>query len=86
VKGKEDAFPGPVVSNKSKFTDPSPERISETVKMAMLIAMTFENSVFAALLLLYDVTNRKSFNNTRAWLAEIREYAQGDVVILLLGK
>ena len=42
--------------------------------------------LFLALLLLYDVTNRKSFNNTRAWLGEIREYAQGDVVIMLLGE
>lgn len=39
-----------------------------------------------ALLLLYDVTNKTSFDNIRAWLVEIREYAQDDVVILLLGK
>ncbi|KAK0133320.1 Ras-related protein Rab-26 [Merluccius polli] len=32
-----------------------------------------------ALLLLYDVTNKASFDNTRAWLAEIHEYAQQDV-------
>ncbi|XP_043218797.1 ras-related protein Rab-37-like isoform X3 [Amphibalanus amphitrite] len=38
-----------------------------------------------ALLLLYDVTNKTSFENTRAWLAEIREYAQDNVVIMLLG-
>lgn len=38
-----------------------------------------------ALLLLFDVTNRKSFDNTRAWLAEINEYAHRDVIILLLG-
>ena len=38
-----------------------------------------------ALLLLYDVTNKISFDNIRAWLGEIREYAQDDVVILLLG-
>ncbi len=38
-----------------------------------------------ALLLLYDVTNRKSFDNTRAWLAEINEYAHRDVIIMLLG-
>lgn len=40
---------------------------------------------FAALLLLYDVTNKTSFDNIRAWLVEIHEYAQDDVVILLLG-
>ncbi|XP_052737508.1 ras-related protein Rab-37 isoform X2 [Bicyclus anynana] len=38
-----------------------------------------------ALLLLYDVTNKTSFDNIRAWLGEIREYAQDDVVIMLLG-
>ncbi|KAK0174671.1 hypothetical protein PV327_010415 [Microctonus hyperodae] len=38
-----------------------------------------------ALLLLYDVTNKTSFDNIRAWLGEIREYAQSDVVIMLLG-
>lgn len=31
------------------------------------------------------MTNRKSFDNTRAWLAEINEYAQRDVIIMLLG-
>ncbi|XP_042907676.1 ras-related protein Rab-37 [Parasteatoda tepidariorum] len=38
-----------------------------------------------ALLLLYDVTNKSSFDNTRAWLGEINEYAQDDVVIMLIG-
>ncbi|XP_066914270.1 ras-related protein Rab-26-like isoform X2 [Clytia hemisphaerica] len=38
-----------------------------------------------ALLLLYDVGSRKSFENTRAWLSEIREYAPNDAVIMLLG-
>ncbi|BES97609.1 RAB [Nesidiocoris tenuis] len=38
-----------------------------------------------ALLLLYDVTNKNSFDNIRAWLGEIKEYAQDDVVIMLLG-
>ncbi|XP_068919134.1 ras-related protein Rab-26 isoform X2 [Petaurus breviceps papuanus] len=38
-----------------------------------------------ALLLLYDVTNRASFDNIRAWLTEIHEYAQKDVVLMLLG-
>lgn len=40
----------------------------------------------SALLLLYDVTNKTSFDNIRAWLGEIKEYAQDDVVIMLLGK
>ena len=31
------------------------------------------------------MTNRKSFDNTRAWLAEINEYAHRDVIIMLLG-
>uniref|UniRef100_A0A8C6WR28 small monomeric GTPase n=1 Tax=Neogobius melanostomus TaxID=47308 RepID=A0A8C6WR28_9GOBI len=38
-----------------------------------------------ALLLLYDITSRSSFDNIRAWLTEIHEYAQSDVVIMLLG-
>ncbi|KAM6165746.1 ras-related protein Rab-26 [Erethizon dorsatum] len=38
-----------------------------------------------ALLLLYDVTNKASFDNIQAWLTEIQEYAQDDVVLMLLG-
>ncbi|XP_024876599.1 ras-related protein Rab-37-like [Temnothorax curvispinosus] len=38
-----------------------------------------------ALLLLYDVTNKTSYDNVRAWLSEIREHASEDVVIMLLG-
>lgn len=44
------------------------------------------NVYVSALLLLYDVTNKTSFDNIRAWLGEIREYSQDDVVIMLLGK
>lgn len=49
-------------------------------------AIQFYTKYFSALLLLYDVTNKTSFDNIRAWLGEIREYAQDDVVIMLLGK
>uniref|UniRef100_A0A3B3QWN4 small monomeric GTPase n=1 Tax=Paramormyrops kingsleyae TaxID=1676925 RepID=A0A3B3QWN4_9TELE len=38
-----------------------------------------------ALLLLYDVTNKSSFDNMQAWLTEIHEYAQQNVVLMLLG-
>ncbi|MBV94812.1 Na(+)/H(+) exchange regulatory cofactor NHE-RF1, partial [Eschrichtius robustus] len=38
-----------------------------------------------ALLLLYDITNKSSFDNIRAWLTEIHEYAQRGVLIMLLG-
>ncbi|XP_078045756.1 ras-related protein Rab-37 isoform X2 [Augochlora pura] len=38
-----------------------------------------------ALLLLYDVTNKTSYDNIRAWLSEIRDHASEDVVIMLLG-
>lgn len=38
-----------------------------------------------ALLLLYDVSNRGSFENTREWLSEIKEYAPHDAVVVLLG-
>lgn len=44
-----------------------------------------QNGLISALLLLYDVTNKSSFDNIRAWLGEIKEYAQDDVVIMLLG-
>ncbi|XP_008049503.1 ras-related protein Rab-26 [Carlito syrichta] len=37
-----------------------------------------------ALLLLYDVTNKASFDNIQAWLTEIHDYAQHDVVLMLL--
>ncbi|XP_028990002.1 ras-related protein Rab-37-like isoform X3 [Betta splendens] len=38
-----------------------------------------------ALFLLYDITSKSSFDNIRAWLTEIHEYAQSHVVIMLLG-
>ncbi|XP_065776331.1 ras-related protein Rab-26 isoform X5 [Muntiacus reevesi] len=38
-----------------------------------------------ALLLLYDVTNKASFDSIQAWLMEIQEHAQDDVVLMLLG-
>lgn len=38
-----------------------------------------------ALLLLYDVGSRRSFENTRAWLSEIKEYAPQEAVVMLLG-
>nr|XP_012599331.1 ras-related protein Rab-26 isoform X1 [Microcebus murinus] len=38
-----------------------------------------------ALLLLYDVTSKASFDNIQAWLTEIQEYAQHNVVLMLLG-
>jgi len=38
-----------------------------------------------ALLLLYDVGRRKTFENTRAWLSEIKEYAPQGAVVILLG-
>ncbi|XP_066868713.1 ras-related protein Rab-26 isoform X6 [Kogia breviceps] len=38
-----------------------------------------------ALLLLYDITNKASFDSIQAWLTEIQEYAQHNVVLMLLG-
>ncbi|XP_036429221.1 ras-related protein Rab-26 [Colossoma macropomum] len=38
-----------------------------------------------ALLLLYDVTNKTSFHNIQAWLTEIHDFAQENVVLMLLG-
>jgi Ras-related protein Rab-37 len=37
-----------------------------------------------ALLLLYDVTAITSFNNVRAWLSDVREYAHQDVIVMLI--
>ena len=34
---------------------------------------------------MYDVTERKTFENTRAWLTEIKEYAPPEAVVMLLG-
>jgi GTPase SAR1 family protein len=31
------------------------------------------------------VTNQSSFDNVRAWLSEIKQYAEEDVIIMLLG-
>ncbi|XP_046855429.1 ras-related protein Rab-26-like [Xenia sp. Carnegie-2017] len=38
-----------------------------------------------ALLLLYDITSKQSFDNIRAWLSEIKDYAPNNVVVMLLG-
>ena len=35
--------------------------------------------------LVYDVTRQESFNNIQRWLKEVREYADPDVVIMLVG-
>lgn len=45
-----------------------------------------DSLLVSALLLLYDVTNKTSYDNIRAWLSEIREHANEDVVIMLLGE
>ncbi|XP_042518372.1 ras-related protein Rab2BV-like [Macadamia integrifolia] len=36
-------------------------------------------------LLVYDITQRTSFNNLEKWLREIREYGDSDMVIMLVG-
>lgn len=38
-----------------------------------------------ALLLVYDVTDKKSFNNVRSWVADIRHHAKEGVTIMLVG-
>lgn len=37
-----------------------------------------------ALLLLYDVTAVTSFNNVRAWLSDVHEYAHSEVIVMLI--
>jgi len=39
----------------------------------------------AGCLLVYDVTNRKSFVNTKSWLADVREHADPHVTCILVG-
>lgn len=36
-------------------------------------------------LLVYDVTNYKSFENIKVWLKELKTYASNDIVIMLVG-
>lgn len=59
---------------------------SSSTSCLAILKLAWWCTTIAALLLLYDVTNKTSFDNIRAWLVEIREYAQDDVVIMLLGK
>lgn len=62
-----------------------PFRVSIVARKSFEDAIVHFSHFLTALLLLYDVTNKVTFDNTRAWLVEIREYAQEDVVIMLLG-
>ncbi|KAF9448300.1 ras-domain-containing protein [Macrolepiota fuliginosa MF-IS2] len=39
----------------------------------------------AGCLLVYDVTNRKSFVNTKSWLADVREHADPHLTCILVG-
>ncbi|KAF9462745.1 P-loop containing nucleoside triphosphate hydrolase protein [Collybia nuda] len=39
----------------------------------------------AGCLLVYDVTSRKSFTNTRSWLADVREHADPHLTCILVG-
>ncbi|CAN0210053.1 unnamed protein product [Lampetra fluviatilis] len=38
-----------------------------------------------ALLLCYDVSNRASFENVRSWLTEVQNFADSNVVLMLIG-
>lgn len=38
-----------------------------------------------ALLLVYDVADRKSFNNVRSWISDIKHHAKEGVTIMLIG-
>ncbi|NXJ04739.1 RAB26 protein, partial [Odontophorus gujanensis] len=61
-----------------------PSRARGLGEHSMVLALT-GTTLSTALLLLYDVTNKASFDNIQAWLTEIHEYAQQDVVLMLLG-
>ena len=36
-------------------------------------------------LLVYDITKKQTFENAERWLQELREHADSDIVILLVG-
>lgn len=36
-------------------------------------------------LLVYDITNPSSFHNAERWLKELKEHADADIVIMLVG-
>jgi Ras-related protein Rab-1A len=38
-----------------------------------------------AIVIVYDITNRGSFDNIRAWLSEIKHYARENVHIMIIG-
>lgn len=35
--------------------------------------------------MVYDITKKQTFENAEKWLQELREHADGDIVILLVG-
>ena len=37
------------------------------------------------ILVVYDITDKESFNSVKTWISEIKKYAQTDVVKLLIG-
>lgn len=39
----------------------------------------------AAALLVYDVTNKKSFDDASSWLTEIRKHGSRDTTVILVG-
>lgn len=39
----------------------------------------------AGCLLVYDVTHRPSFTNAKSWLKDVREHAEEDAVVVLVG-
>ena len=37
------------------------------------------------ILLVYDVTDKESFDNIRVWLGEVRRFASSEVAVVLVG-
>lgn len=35
--------------------------------------------------MVYDITSRSSFENVEGWLSELRQHADGDMVVVLVG-
>ena len=51
--------------------------------MKSITASFYRGAVGA--LILYDITNEKSFNEAKKYLSELKEYATNDIVVMLVG-
>lgn len=62
-----------------KLTTPSPQLL----KLIELYFRFYRGS--AAALVVFDITNQKTFESLDTWLGEIDKYADKDIVLMLVG-